>query len=165
MRVLGVDPGTRVTGYGIIENKEGSLCPVDFGVIKPSLKMLLSNRYQIVYESLMELIKKYSPDIMAVESLFFCKNVMSAMKLSQVRGVILLAGSQSNLDIYEYAPRRVKQAVVGRGSASKQQIQNMVMNILGLPELPKPADVGDALAVAICHIHSIGGLKQEGKKV
>ena len=129
---------------------------VDYGCIKPPPSSPLSKRYIVIYDALQDVISRFVPQEMAVESAFYCKNVSSALKLSQVRGVILLAGSKANLDIYEYSPRKVKQSVVGRGSAAKRQIQSMVARILSLKEPPASEDACDALAVAICHVHSMG---------
>ena len=155
MRVIGVDPGSKVTGYGVIEFDSGGMVAVDHGCIKPPSGSPLSRRYVVIYDALEKLISRFGPQQMAVETPFYCKNVSSALKLSQVRGVILLAGSKNNLDIYEYSPRKVKQAVVGRGGAAKRQIQRMVAEILSLAKSPASEDAGDALAIAICHIHHL----------
>jgi crossover junction endodeoxyribonuclease RuvC len=164
MRVIGVDPGTRVTGYGIIESDGVGFEVLDHGCIGTSPSSPLSRRYKVIYDAIRAVIARFSPDHMAVETPFLCKNTSSAFKLSQVRGVILLAGSQADLEIYEYAPRRVKQAVVGHGAASKGQVQNMVLQILSLDESPLPEDASDALGVAICHIHSLSGAYAHGKR-
>ncbi len=164
MRVMGVDPGSKVTGYGVIEFDERRISALGYGCINAPQKYPLSARYVIIYDALRELITEFTPQHMAVEAPFFCKNVSSAFKLSQVRGVILLAGSKSNLEVYEYSPRKVKQAVVGRGSASKGQIQSMVTQILSLEEQPASEDAGDALAVAICHVHSLTAPQGYGKR-
>jgi len=164
VRVIGVDPGSRVTGYGVIEFDERQMAALDYGCIKASQKSPLSKRYAVIYDALRGLIARFMPQHMAVESLFYCRNLSSAFKLSQVRGVILLAGSKANLDIYEYSPRKVKQAVVGRGSAAKQQIQSMVTQLLSLEEPPPSEDASDALAVAICHVHSLTAAHGCGKR-
>jgi crossover junction endodeoxyribonuclease RuvC len=150
-RILGVDPGSRVTGYGIVEEARGELRVVDCGVIRADAGAPVSERYLAIHDALAVLIGRHRPEVVAVESLFFCKNASSAIKLAQVRGVVLLAAAEAGLETYEYAPRRVKQAVVGRGSAAKVQVQEMVKVLLGLAEVPQPADAADALAVAICH--------------
>jgi len=163
VRVIGVDPGSRVTGYGVIEFDGTQMVAVDYGCIKPRPTFPLSKRFAVIYDALEELISRFFPQQMAVETPFYCKSVSSAFKLSQVRGVILLAGSKANLDIYEYSPRKVKQAVVGRGSAAKRQIQRMVAEILSLDKPLPPEDASDALAVAICHLHSTTGARSYGK--
>ena len=155
IRILGIDPGTRITGYGIIEYNENSYRAIDYGCIKPPPKMLLSERYRIIFEGIRQIIKKYSPAEMAVENIFFSKNPASAIKLGQVRGVILLAGSEAGLKIYEYSPRRIKRALIGSGAAAKVQLQGMVKHLLALSEPPEPMDVSDALATAICHAQAI----------
>ena len=155
-RIIGIDPGTRITGYGIIEYSDNSYRAVDYGCIRPPVKMLLSERYRIIFQGVQELIEKYEPTEMVVESIFYSKNPLSLIKLGQVRGVILLAASEAGIPIYEYSPRRVKQAVVGNGGAAKVQIQGMVKHLLALDELPKPMDISDALATAICHAQAMG---------
>ncbi len=164
MRVIGVDPGSRITGYGVIEFDGRQMVALDYGCVKTRPSLPLSKRFSIIYDALQSIISRMQPTHMAVETPFYCKNVSSAFKLSQVRGVILLAGSKANLDIYEYSPRKVKQAVVGRGSAAKAQIQAMVSHILSLDE-PRPSeDASDALAVAVCHVHSVTSARCEGKR-
>jgi crossover junction endodeoxyribonuclease RuvC len=157
VKVIGVDPGSRVTGYGVIEFDSSGMVALDHGCIKPPSGSPLSKRYVVIYDALEGLISQFGPQQMAVEAPFYCKNVSSALKLSQVRGVILLAGSKNDLDIYEYSPRKVKQAVVGSGAAAKRQIQRMVAEILSLSKPPASEDAADALAVAICHIHYMSG--------
>lgn len=157
--ILGVDPGSRVTGYGLVEETRGELRVIDCGAIRPDVEAPASQRCLAIHDGLATLIGRHRPDVAAVESLFFCKNAASAIKLAQVRGVVLLAAAEAGLDVYEYAPRRVKQAVVGRGAAAKVQVQEMVKVLLGLPEVPKPADAADALAVAICHAQTIGSAR------
>jgi crossover junction endodeoxyribonuclease RuvC len=162
--ILGVDPGSRVTGYGIVEQVRGELRAVDCGVIRPDAAAPASERYLVIHDSLATLITQFHPDVVAVESLFFCKSASSAIKLAQVRGVVLLAAAEAGLEVYEYAPRRVKQAVVGRGSASKVQVQQMVKALLGLAEVPKPEDAADALAVAICHAQAANSPRGGGER-
>ena len=163
MRVIGVDPGSRITGYAVVELQGNEFVAIDYGCIKLSPASPLSKRYAIVYDALEKLISRFAPQEMAVEALFYSKNISSAFKLSQVRGVVLLAGAKANLDIYQYSPRKVKQAVVGRGSAAKRQIQSMVAQILSLDEPPASEDASDALAVAICHLQSIGTAVTHGE--
>jgi len=154
-RIIGIDPGTLVTGYGIIEYSDNSYQAVDYGCIRPPAKMLLSERYRIIYEGVQKLIKKYTPTQMSIESIFYSKNPLSSIKLGQARGVILLAASEAGVSIYEYSPRRIKQAVVGNGGAAKVQLQGMIKHLLTLDELPEPMDVSDALATAVCHAQAM----------
>jgi crossover junction endodeoxyribonuclease RuvC len=163
-RILGVDPGSRVTGYGVVEETRGELRAVDCGVIRPDADAPASQRYRAIHDGLEELIGRHRPDVMAVESLFFCRSAASAIKLAQVRGVVLLAAAQAGLDVYEYAPRRIKQAVVGRGAASKEQVQQMIAALLGLAEAPQPADAADALAVAVCHAQAEASPRGGGER-
>ncbi len=155
MKVIGVDPGTRVTGYGIVQKADNQFFPVEYGVIKPPASRPLSKRYSIIFDGLTEIISDFSPDVVAVESTFYVRNISSAMKLSQVRGIVLLAASKAGLEVYEYAPRKVKQAVCGRGGATKYQVQKMVQSLLSLDVPPEPVDASDAMAIAICHLQSI----------
>ena len=154
MIILGIDPGTAITGYGVIENKQGKLKAVDYGCILTDKKLKMSERLDFLGEELKKIIKKYKPQAMAVEELFFFKNAKTIITVGQARGVILFVGKnigkKTGLDIYEYTPLQVKQAVVGYGRADKNQVQQMVKSILGLNEVPKPDDAADALAVAIC---------------
>lgn len=150
--ILGIDPGTQVTGFGVI--KVGSqLEPLDYGCIRPPSKLPLSQRYLILFQGIDHLIEKYQPDAIAVESQFVHKNVQSAMKLGMARGMVILAGARKSIPLFEYVPKKAKLAVVGIGSASKHQVQKMVQTLLKLPTPPQPEDAADALALAICHAH------------
>ncbi|MEW6615698.1 MAG: crossover junction endodeoxyribonuclease RuvC [Thermodesulfobacteriota bacterium] len=153
MRILGVDPGSSVTGYGIIEELEGTLLHIENGGISSSLNNSFPYCLKKIYADLEKVISDYSPDVMAIENLFFHKNVRTALKLGHTRGIAILAALNAGLDVYEYSPMEIKQAVVGYGRATKNQIQSMVKELLNLPEIV-PFDPSDALAVAICHIHS-----------
>ncbi|MCA9342727.1 crossover junction endodeoxyribonuclease RuvC [Candidatus Saccharibacteria bacterium] len=150
MRILGIDPGTGILGFGVIDYIKGKTTFVDAGVIKTPVKQEDSERLFTIYEELESLIKEHKPDVMAVEKLFFIRNITTAMSVSQARGVVLLAGKQHKLKLYEYTPLQIKQAVTGYGKAEKSQIQEMVKVILGLKSIPKPDDAADALAAAIC---------------
>lgn len=151
MRILGIDPGTGILGFGIIDVlPEGQFSMVDAGVIRTPVKQADSDRLSTIYDELHEVIKGSNPTIMAVEKLFFARNVTTAMSVSQARGVVLLCGKQHNLELYEYTPMQIKQALTGYGRADKRQIQEMVRTLLGLKEIPKPDDAADALAAAIC---------------
>jgi len=155
MITLGIDPGTAITGYGIIdEEQDGYLKVMDFGVIRTSADLSQAERLVHLYKRIKELILLHHPEMGAVEKLFFERNVRTALHVGQARGVALLAMAESNLQIGEYTPLEVKQAVVGYGGADKNQVQQMVRTILGLETVPHPDDAADALAVAICHIHS-----------
>jgi crossover junction endodeoxyribonuclease RuvC len=151
MRIIGIDPGTGIVGFGIIESEGGKFKLLDGGVIRTPAKEQDSKRLKTIYEELTSIIKHNNPDVMAVEKLFFARNVTTAMSVSQARGVILLCGEQKNLPVFEYTPLQIKQAVTGYGKAEKPQVQEMVRTILRLKEIPKPDDCADALAAAICH--------------
>ncbi|NOQ68175.1 crossover junction endodeoxyribonuclease RuvC [Patescibacteria group bacterium] len=159
MIILGIDPGTAITGYGVIENNQGKLKAIDHGCILTDKKLKMPERLDLLGEELKKIIKKYKPQAMAVEELFFFKNAKTVITVGQARGVILFIGKniskKQRLDIYEYTPLQVKQAVVGYGRADKKQVQQMVKAILGLNEIPKPDDAADALAIAICCASSI----------
>ncbi len=153
MRVLGVDPGTITVGFGILEEINGSYQTIDFGCLKFSSKELFANRLKKIYDGLTEIIVQYKPDEFAIEDLFYAENVKVALKMGHARGVAILAAVNQRVPSSEYSPREIKQSVVGNGAASKQQVQGMVKQLLGLQTLPEPFDVSDALAVALCHIH------------
>ena len=153
MLVLGIEPGVSVTGYGIIEELGGRLLHVYNGGISSSLNNPFPHCLKEIYADLEKIISDYSPNVMAIENLFFHKNVKTALKLGHTRGVAILTALNAGLDVYEYSPMEIKQAVVGYGRATKDQIQIMVKELLNLPEIV-PFDPSDALAVAICHIHS-----------
>lgn len=151
MRIIGIDPGTGILGFGIIEVIKGKPQLVDGGVIRTPVKEDDAVRLLTIYEELTDIIADTCPDEMAVEKLFFAQNVTTAMTVAQARGVVLLAGMQASLKISEYTPLQIKQALTGYGRADKKQIQEMVRVILGLKEVPKPDDAADAIACAITH--------------
>lgn len=152
---LGLDPGTATTGYGLVRlHRDGSLEAVDFGVITTPKDMPASERLDLLYRELNAILDKFHPETAAVEKLFFQKNISTAIGVGQARGVLLLALAQKGLDVAEYTPNEVKQAVAGYGSADKRQVQEMVRVLLSLPEIPKPDDAADALAIAICHLNT-----------
>lgn len=153
--IIGIDPGTQITGYGIIELVQGACRPVDYGCVRPPIKFKLSERYLVLFNAIEELLDRYRPDVLAVETQYVQKNVQSAIKLGMARGVAIIAAKRKGLPVFEYSPTKAKSAVVGSGRASKQQVQGMVKTLLGLQELPQPEDAADALALAICHAHSI----------
>lgn len=155
MLVIGIDPGTAITGYGLVrEAQDGSLVAVDHGVITTPSNMAMPDRLAKIYEELNEVIRLHRPDSSAVEKLFFAKNVKTGISVGQGRGVVLLSLAQAKIPIAEYAPVEIKQAVVGYGAADKRQIQEMVRMLLDLEKIPKPDDAADGLAIAICHLHS-----------
>jgi len=153
-RVLGIDPGTATTGYGLVEERKGELKALTSGVIRTSADQSLPVRLQSIYQAVTDLAVEWKPSSAAVEELFFSRNVRTAMSVGQARGVTLLALADSALDVAEYTPLTIKQAVTGYGSADKAQIQEMVRLLLGLKQTPRPDDAADALAIAICHLHS-----------
>lgn len=150
--ILGIDPGTRITGYGLIDE---TTKPLDFGCIRPPPKLLLAERYKILFESVEALIERYQPTAIAVESQFVLKNAQSAIKLGMAKGMVFLAAARQNIPVYEFAPKQAKLAVVGNGSASKFQVQKMIQALLRLPQPPEPEDAADALALAICCAHKL----------
>ncbi len=155
MITLGIDPGTAITGYGIIkEDQDGCLITLGYGVIRTTADFSQAERLAQLYHKIVELILLHQPDAGAGEKLFFERNVRTALHVGQARGVALLALAEARLHIGEYTPLEIKQAVAGYGGADKNQVQQMVRTILGLAAVPHPDDAADALAVAICHIHS-----------
>ncbi len=153
--MLGVDPGTATTGYGVIaEDAQGEASLMRWGVIQTPAAMPMAQRLLEIHRQLSALIGEVRPDVLAVEELFFKRNVTTALTVGQARGVVLLAAAQAGVPVCEYTPAEVKQALVGYGSADKAQIQEMVRLMLRLTEIPRPDDAADAVAVAICHLHS-----------
>src|SRR5579884_1429501 len=151
MRILGIDPGTGILGFGVIDILRGSPVLVDAGVIRTPVKEDDAVRLETIFNELTDIIAETKPEVMAVEKLFFAQNVTTAMTVAQARGVVLLAGKQAGLSIYEYTPQQIKQALTGYGRAEKKQIQEMVKVVLKLKGVPKPDDCADALAAAITH--------------
>ena len=152
-RILGIDPGSQITGYGIIDARGSRLDYIDSGCIRLQQQDMPA-RLRIIYQSVAELVARHGPQEMAVERVFMHRNPDSALKLGQARGVAILAGVMAGLPVHEYAPRAIKQAVVGTGAAAKEQVQHMVCALLGLSKTPQ-ADAADALAVALCHGHTL----------
>ena len=153
VRVLGIDPGTAITGYAVVDENRGRLSLVAMGVITTPAKTPLPSRLQTIHNSLQELIATHVPDRAAVEELFFSRNARTAMSVGHARGVTLLALADADLPIAEYTPMQIKQAVTGYGNAGKHQVQEMVRMLLNLSDVPKPDDAADAAAVAICYLH------------
>lgn len=151
MRILGIDPGTGILGFGVVDAEKGKLRMVDAGVIRTPAKENDSVRLQTIFEEITGVIAETKPQIMSIEKLFFVQNVTTGMTVAQARGVVLLAGQQAGLEIYEYTPLQIKQSLTGYGHAEKKQIQEMVRVILNLKTAPRPDDCADALAAAITH--------------
>jgi crossover junction endodeoxyribonuclease RuvC len=152
---LGIDPGTATTGYGFVRmTSDGGVTAVNFGVISTPKDLSAPARLEMLYSQLNHLLTLHHPDTCAVEKLFFQRNVSTAIAVGQARGVLLLSLQQAGVEVYEYTPNEVKQAVAGYGSADKRQVQEMVRTLLGLESIPKPDDAADALAIAITHLHT-----------
>jgi crossover junction endodeoxyribonuclease RuvC len=154
MRILGIDPGYGITGFGVVDTQRGQSRLVTCGAITTPAGMDFSARLEIIYEDMRQLLEKVKPDAVAIEELFFGQNVTTGIGVAQSRGVILLAIRQAGLEVTAYKPSQVKQAVVGYGNATKHQVQDMTKRLLGLAEMPKPDDAADAIAIALCHARS-----------
>ncbi len=167
MRILGIDPGIAIVGYGVVDKEANRYKTVSYDAITTKAHTPLEDRLNLVYQGVCQVIDMYKPEAMAIEELFFNNNAKTALTVGQARGVIILAAVQKNVPIFEYTPLQVKQALTGYGRASKGQIQQMMKSMLGLTEIPKPDDVADALAIAVCHgnsmrfnaIKSFGGIQ------
>ncbi|MBS0629601.1 MAG: crossover junction endodeoxyribonuclease RuvC [Verrucomicrobia bacterium] len=155
MIILGIDPGTRITGYGIINHHPHRTVVLDFGCIRPPASASSSKKYLIIFEGIKALVDQFKPEAVAVEGQFVHKNALSAMKLGMARGMAILVAEMAGIPIFEYAPTKAKKAVVGHGAASKEQVQRMIQTLLNLSEPPTPEDAADALALALCHAHSL----------
>lgn len=151
---MGIDPGTAICGWGVVDTDGDAVQLVDYGVLTTEAGLPLANRLQIIYWGLDELMHLHQPDAVAVEQLFFSKNVTTALAVGHARGVVLLSAANAGLPLHEYKPMEVKQAIVGYGKATKDQMQQMVRMLLALDDIPKPDDAADALAVALCHAQS-----------
>jgi crossover junction endodeoxyribonuclease RuvC len=158
MRVLGIDPGFALVGFGVVEDNNGQLTALDYGVISTPKDESFSTRLGMIYKGMCDLIDTYKPDAIAIEELFFFKNQKTVIPVAEARGVIVLAGIQKLGNLYEYTPLQIKQALTGNGRAEKKQIQYMVTNILGLEKTPKPDDAADAVAVALTHLQTNSNL-------
>ena len=156
MRVLGIDPGSETLGWAIVEGNGLKYAAVEYGVVKSSARLAFSKRLANIYEGVSQVIDTFQPDVLSIEEAFYAVNVGVALKLGQVRGVVLLLAEQRGMTIAEYAPRLIKQTVVGYGNAEKHQVQQMVKVLLKLKTVPTPHDAADALAIAICHFHHAG---------
>lgn len=154
MVILGIDPGYATVGYGVIEYQRGKFRVLDYGAVTTPAGLDFPTRLQIIYEGIAELCDRFHPDCMSVEELFFNTNITTGIQVGHARGVILLAGHQKGVEMFEYTPLQVKQSVVGYGRAEKHQVMEMTRQLLGLSRIPHPDDAADALALAICHAHS-----------
>ncbi|MBQ3147599.1 MAG: crossover junction endodeoxyribonuclease RuvC [Oscillospiraceae bacterium] len=154
MRILGIDPGYGITGFGVIEAERGRSVLLQCGAITTPAGMDFSARLEIIYEDMRQLLEATKPDAVAIEELFFGQNVTTGIGVAQARGVVLLAIRQAGLEVTSYKPMQVKQAVVGYGNATKHQVQDMTKRLLGLSAMPKPDDAADAIAIALCHARS-----------
>lgn len=154
MKIIGIDPGIAILGFGVLEYNNNKFKVIDYGAVTTTPKFRMPERLEIIYNSLEEIIVKHKPDAIAFEELFFNQNAKTALVVGQARGAAVLCAQKNALNIFEYTPLQVKQAVVGYGRADKKQVQQMVKMLLNLREVPKPDDVADALAIGICHGHS-----------
>lgn len=153
--ILGIDPGTRITGYGIIRFNPPHMEALDFGCIRPPIKLDLHDKYHLLYNGVSELLDTFKPDVMAIETQFVKINPSSALKLGMARGVIIIAAKQKGIEVVEYSPSIAKKSITGTGRASKQQVQDMTKRLLSLEKAPSPEDAADALSIAICHAHRL----------
>ena len=156
MRIIGIDPGYAIVGFGIIEYSRSKFTTIDYGAITTPAGMEFNARLLEIYNDLCYVLDKYRPEFLAIERLYFTTNQKTAIDVAQARGIVLLAAKQRNIQIFEYTPLQVKQSVTGYGKAIKKQVQEMTKKILSLHEIPKPDDTADALAIAVCHAHAYG---------
>ena len=162
MRIVGIDPGYAIVGYGVIEYSSARFRTLGYGDISTQAGTAFERRLEMIYDGLAELIEKAKPEAFAMEELFFTTNQKTAIYVAEARGVMLLCAKKHGVPVFEYTPLQVKQSVVGYGKAEKNQVMQMVKTLLGLEAIPKPDDVADALAVAVCHAHSAGSRIREG---
>ena len=164
MRILGIDPGYGITGFGLVDAQRGQFQLLRCGAITTPAGMDFSARLEIIYEDMRKLLEVAKPDVVAIEELFFGQNVTTGIGVAQSRGVILLAIRQAGLEVYQYKPMQVKQAVVGYGNATKHQVQDMTKRLLHLQAMPKPDDAADAIAIALCHGRSATSLLAQAQQ-
>ncbi len=164
MRILGIDPGIALTGFGIVEKEGVRIKAGSYGHISTESGTPVPDRLKILYDDMVNIVQEYRPDVVVVEELFFNKNAKTAIIAAQARGVIILSAVNNGVEVAEYTPLQVKQAVIGYGRASKHQVQFMVKELLRLKEIPKPDDTADALAIAICHANSMDIMKNLDRK-
>lgn len=157
MRILGIDPGYAIVGFGVLDYAGANFAPLEYGAILTEANTDFGQRLRSIYEDITFILERFEPDCMSIEKLFFYTNKTTAIDVAQARGVVLLAAAQKKLPVFEYTPPQVKQAVVGYGKAEKRQVMDMTRRILHLAQIPKPDDAADALALAICHAHCCRG--------
>ena len=167
MRIIGIDPGYAIVGYGVVEYDGFRFKTVGYGAVTTKADMPFVKRLDAIYSDMKTLLERYKPDAMSIERLYFNTNTTTAIDVAQARGVILLSAQRKGIPVYEYTPLQVKQSVTGYGNAEKHQVMEMVKNLLALSGVPKPDDTADALALAICHGHSAGSLygKMSGERI
>lgn len=167
MRIIGIDPGYAIVGYGVVEYDGFRFKTVGYGAVTTKADMPFVKRLDAIYSDMKTLLERYKPDAMSIERLYFNTNTTTAIDVAQARGVILLSAQRKGIPVYEYTPLQVKQSVTGYGNAEKHQVMEMVKNLLALSNVPKPDDTADALALAICHGHSAGSLygKMSGERI
>ncbi len=158
MKVLGIDPGYAIVGYGVVNYDRNKLIPIEYGAVTTPAKTEFASRLDTIFEGVNQILKNTKPDALAIEKLYFNTNTTTAIDVAQARGVILLAAKKNNVPVFEYTPLQVKQAVTGYGKATKPQVMDLTKRLLGLEKVPKPDDTADALAIAICHCHSASSL-------
>ncbi|MBD5132722.1 MAG: crossover junction endodeoxyribonuclease RuvC [Clostridiales bacterium] len=160
MRILGIDPGYAIVGYGLIEYEKGKLTPLDYGAVETPAKMPTPDRLLMIEKDITDIVTDFQPDEIAIEELFFNTNITTGIKVAQARGVVLLSCAKLCKNLFEYTPLQIKSTVTGNGNAAKSQVQFMVRSLLRLRDTPKPDDAADALAAAICHAYSAQGIKR-----
>ena len=165
LRILGMDPGYAIVGFGILDYNKSRFVPVEYGAIFTEAHTDFNGRLKSIFDDMEYIIEKYRPDCMAIERLYFTTNQKTAIDVAQARGVINLAAARKDLPVFEYTPLQVKQSVVGYGKAEKKQVMDMTKRILKLAEVPKPDDTADALAIAICHGHCSNGLDMKDRNL
>ncbi|MDE5768071.1 MAG: crossover junction endodeoxyribonuclease RuvC [Oscillospiraceae bacterium] len=161
MRILGVDPGYAIVGFGIVDYAGANFAPIDYGAILTQAHTPFTQRLCDIDTDIREVFRRYEPDCMAIEKLYFTSNQKTAIDVAQARGILILAAAKKKIPVYEYTPLQVKMAVVGYGKAEKKQVMEMTKNILKLEQIPKPDDAADALAIAICHGHCCQGKRND----
>lgn len=158
MRIIGIDPGYAIVGFGIIEYDNSRFKTIDYGAVTTPAKIDFNRRLEIIYSDICQILDTYKPESLAIEKLYFQNNQKTAIDVAEARGVILLSAVQRNIFVKEYTPLEVKKSITGYGQAIKKQVQEMTKRILHLPEIPKPDDTADALAIAVCHAHTDNSL-------
>ena len=153
MRIIGIDPGYAIVGFGVIEYEKSRFSTISYGAVTTPAGIKFERRLEIIYADICQIPDSYKPQSLAIEKLYFQNNQKTAIDVAEARGVVLLAAAQRHIEIFEYTPLQVKQSITGYGQAVKKQVQEMTKRVLGLPQIPKPDDTADALAIAVCHAH------------